>query len=56
MYLLRQFCICNCIYYVFCKVIVVVSIIRKSVIVIVSIIYFLSIMPSRYNRYNSLPM
>ena len=47
MYLLRKFCICNCIYYFFFKVIVVVSIIRKKcVIVIVSIIHFLSIVPS----------
>ena len=47
MYLLRKFCICNCIYYFFFKVIVFVSIIRKMcVIVIVSIIHFLSIVPS----------
>ena len=47
MYLLRKFCICNCIYYYFFKVIVVVSIIRKKcVIVIVSIIHFLSIVPN----------
>ena len=47
MYLLRKLCICNCIYYNFFKVIVVVSIIRKKcVIVIVSIIHFSSIVPS----------
>ena len=44
MYLLRKFCFCNCIYYDFFKVIVVVSIIRtKCVILIVSIIHCVSI-------------
>ena len=50
MYLLRKFCICNYITMIFFKVIViviVVSLIRnKYAIVIISIIHFLSIMPS----------
>ena len=50
LYLLRKFCIYNCTI-IFFKVIVFVSIIRKKcVIVIVSIIHFLSIVPSSAYR------
>ena len=57
MYLLRKLCICNCIYYDFFKVIVVVSIIRKKcVIVIVSIIIFSSIRRAIYTQHLTLDL